>query len=147
MFAFIFCLSLLTVDFKKNIFEHDTIVVQIVNKKFMNMNTLIKDLNFKCFIQMTSKTDSVDHVKKVCLIRKFVHDANMYSTVLFNVCNERYVIPQFEYRKNRIMFWFINVLFSTDVLFYLTSFEQQLWRYKQNEQKQRVHSLEPLFVQ
>lgn len=72
MFAFIFCLSLLTVDFKKNIFEHDTIVVQIVNKKFMNMNTLIKDLNFKCFIQMTSKTDSVDHVKKVCLIRKFV---------------------------------------------------------------------------
>lgn len=50
----------------------------------------------------------------------------MYSTVLFNVCNERYVIPQFEYRKNKIMFWFINVLFSTDVLFYLTSFEQQL---------------------
>lgn len=75
------------------------------------------------------------------------HDANMYSTVLFNVCNESYVIPQFEYRKNRIMFWFINVLFSTDVLFYLTSFEQQLLRYKQNEQKQSVHSLEPLFVQ
>lgn len=75
------------------------------------------------------------------------HDANMYSTVLFNVCNESYVIPQFEYRKNRIMFWFINVLFSTDVLFYLTSFEQQLLRYKQNEQKQSVHSLETLFVQ
>lgn len=117
MFAFFFCLSLLTVDFENlriNIFEYDTIVVQIVNKKFMNMNNLIKDLNFKCFIQTTSKTDSVDHAKRmsyseICY-RK--HDANMYSTVLFNVCNESYVIPQFEYRKNRIMFWFINVFFQ-----------------------------------
>lgn len=30
-------------------------------------NALIKDLNFKCFNQMTSKTDSVDHVTKSVL--------------------------------------------------------------------------------
>lgn len=30
-------------------------------------NTLIKDLNFKCFNQMTSKTDSVDHATKSVL--------------------------------------------------------------------------------
>lgn len=55
---------------------------------------------------MTSKTDSVDYATTSVLFGNLLkYDANRYSTVLFNVYNVSYVIPQFEYRKNKILFW------------------------------------------